>query len=160
MLETTRGKIDHDSISQLHYLEATIYENLRMNGPANDNFRLCSKDVEVNGIKFKKGTRVLIPSWPSHHNEEFFPEPEEFKPERFLKENASNIIPFTFRAFGGGNRACIGQRFAMNEMKICLAKLLNRFRIEMTPETKLEFHKGSLFMLVFDDVKVKFVARQ
>ena len=160
MLESTGGKIDHDTISQLYYLEAAIYENLRLNGPANDNFRLCSKDVEVNGIKFKKGTRVFIPAWPSHHCEEFFPEPEMFKPERFLKENASNIIPFTFRGFGGGNRVCIGQRFAMNEMKICLAKLLNRFRFEMAPETKLELHKGSLFMLYFDEVKVKFVARQ
>jgi hypothetical protein len=40
MLETSGGKIDHESISQLHYLEAAVCENLRLNGPANDNFRL------------------------------------------------------------------------------------------------------------------------
>ena len=130
-----------------------------MNGPATDNFRQCSKDVEINGIKFKKGTRVQIPTWASHHNEEFFPEPEEFKPERFLKENASQIIPLTFRAFGGGSRECIGRRFAMNEMKICMAKLLNKFRIELAPESKLEYEKGSFFLLLLKDIKVKFVKR-
>ena len=159
MLEISGGKIDSESISHLNYLEAVINENLRLNGPATDNFRQCSKDVEINGIKFRKGTRVQIPTWSSHHNEEFFPEPEEFRPERFFKENASQIIPFTFRAFGGGARVCIGQRFAMNEMKICMAKLLNKFRIELTPESKLEYGNGSFFVLLFKDIKLKFVKR-
>ena len=140
-------------------MEAALNENLRLNGPANDNFRLCSKDIEINGIKFKKGVRVWLPTWASHHNAEFFPDPYIFKPERFLKENASEIIPFTFRPFGGGNRECIGKRFAINEMKISLARMLQKFRIEPAPETKLNFHKGSLFMLNYDPVKVKFVPR-
>jgi cytochrome P450 len=54
-------------------------------------FRMCSKDVEINGIKFKKGVRVYLPIWPLHHSEEYFPEPYKFKPERFLKENATDI---------------------------------------------------------------------
>lgn len=49
----------------------------------------------------KKGTRVLMPTYASHMNPEFFPEPEEFRPERFLKENTDQIIPFTYRPFGG-----------------------------------------------------------
>jgi cytochrome P450 len=59
----------------------------------------------------------MLPVWPLHHSEEYFPEPEKFKPERFLKENSADVVPFTFRPFGGGNRECIGRRFAMNEMK-------------------------------------------
>jgi cytochrome P450 len=51
------GKVDYETLTQLHYLEAAILENLRLNGPANDNFRMCSKDIEINGIKFKKGAR-------------------------------------------------------------------------------------------------------
>lgn len=49
----------------------------------------------------KKGTRIDMPIWASHHNPEFFPEPEEFRPERFLKENADQILPYTYRPFGG-----------------------------------------------------------
>ena len=159
-MEACGGKIDHETITQMHYLEAAILENLRLNGPVNDNMRLCSKDVEIDGIKFKKGTRVMLPTWPLHHSEEYFPEPEKFRPERFLKENAADIVPFTFRAFGGGNRECIGKRFAMNEMKLCMAKLLHNFRIEDTPETELNFFNGSFFMMFFDEVKVRFVPRE
>jgi cytochrome P450 len=144
----------------MHYLEAAINENLRLNGPANDNVRICSKDCYVNGIKFRKGTRISMPTWPAHHNEEFFPEPEKFILDRFLKENASKIVPFTFRAFGGGSRVCIGQRFAMNEMKICMARLLHKFKLELAPESKLEFNKGSIFLMSFDQVKVKMVLRK
>ena len=98
-------------------------------------------------------------SMGTHHNEEFFPEPEVFRPERFLKENANSIIPFTFRPFGAGPRVCIAQRFAMNEMKICMARLLSKFRLESTPETKLELEKGSFFLINFKDIKIKFVPR-
>ena len=45
--------------------------------------------------------RVECPIYASHHNPDFFPEPEKFLPERFLKENSDSIIPYTFRAFGG-----------------------------------------------------------
>ena len=106
-----------------------------------------------------KGTRITMPAWTSHHNEEFFPEPEKFWPERFMKENANSIIPFTFRPFGGGNRICIAQRFALNEIKLCMARLLHKFRLEPTTETKLEFAKGSFFLLNFKDIKIKFVPR-
>jgi cytochrome P450 len=78
---------------------------------------------------------------------------------RFLKENANSIIPFTFRPFGAGPRVCIAQRFAMNEMKICMARLLSKFRLESTPDTRLEFEKGSFFLINFKDIKIKFVAR-
>ncbi len=53
------------------------------------------------GFVIKKGMRVEMPMYSSHHNEEFFPDPEEFRPERFLKENAKDILPYTFRPFGG-----------------------------------------------------------
>ncbi len=49
----------------------------------------------------KKGMRVEMPIYSCHRNPEFFPEPEEFRPERFLKENAEDLVPYTFRAFGG-----------------------------------------------------------
>ena len=52
-------------------------------------------------MKVTKGTRVDFPIYASHHDPDFFPEPEKFKPERFLKENANDIIPYTYRPFGG-----------------------------------------------------------
>ena len=52
-----------------------------------------------------------LPIYASHHNPEFFPDPEEFRPERFLKENEKDIIPYTFRAFGGITRIVLLSNF-------------------------------------------------
>ena len=101
-----------------------------------------------------------MPMWPSHHNEEFFPEPEKFMPERFLKENANLIIPFTFRPFGGGNRGCIGQRFSMNVMLICMARLLSKFTFQTSSETNIEFNNGCFFILGFKDIILKLSERE
>ncbi len=80
--------------------------------------------------------------------------------ERFLKEKADLIRPFTWRPFGGGNRSCIGQRFAISEIKICFAKLLNRFKVEMDPEwSGITFNKGSLASLHYDRIMIKFIDR-
>jgi cytochrome P450 family 6 len=49
----------------------------------------------------KKGMRVEMPIYASHYDEDFFPNPTLFEPERFLKENSKNIVPMTFRPFGG-----------------------------------------------------------
>ena len=96
----------------------------------------------------------------AHRNPDFFPEPDEFRPERFLKENQDDVIPYTFRAFSGGPRICLGQRFAMVEMKICIAKILKKFRIEKCEDTKLNFKKGDPFILTYDEVFLKLVPRE
>ena len=53
------------------------------------------------GINIKKGTIIECPIYSSHHNPDFFPNPQNFEPDRFLKENAQNIKPMTYRPFGG-----------------------------------------------------------
>ena len=100
-----------------------------------------------------------MPTKPSHLDEEFFPEPMVFKPERFLKENANQILDFTWRPFGSGNRVCIGQRFAMVEMKIFLAKFISKFKVINVKETKLEFKKGNLFVDICTDITVRLEIR-
>ena len=92
-------------------------------------------------------------------DEEFFPEPKLFKPERFLKENAEQVQEFTWRPFGSGNRVCIGQRFAMTEMKIFLAKFISKFKIVEVPETKIVPHCGDLFIPFYDKMIVQLEAR-
>ena len=93
-------------------------------------------------------------------DEEFFPEPNSFRPERFLKENADNLVEFTWRPFGSGQRICIGQRFAITEMKIFLAKFVSKFRIIEVPETKFNPSSGSPFLNLYDNVIVELVERQ
>ena len=154
------NKINHETIKDMHLLEAAIKETLRLRPPVTEHDRVCMKDCEVNGIKIPAKTRIQMPNLPAHLDEEFFPEPLSFNPHRFLKENADQIIDFTWRPFGSGNRVCIGQRFSITEMMIFLAKFVTTFRVTAIPETKSEYYKGDLFMNVAQDVTVKLEKRE
>ena len=84
----------------------------------------------------------MIPTYILHRNPDIFGEnPDQFIPERFLNDGMKEQVDnFLFHAFGGGPRICIGMRFAMEEMKITLAKMLTNFVIIDEPNvTKLEF---------------------
>ena len=124
--------------------------------------RECNKDVLIGNLQIKKGVRIQFPIWAMHHNPEYFPEPDVFSPERFLKNKDSlttEVLPFTCIPFGGGPRKCIGLRFAMTEMKIALAKLLQKFEIVLVPETKLDFKTGDFSFLSYSKLEVKIVSR-
>ena len=152
--------ITHENIKDLHYLEACIMETLRHCPPVTEHDRTCVNDCVVNGIIIKKGVRIQMPNYASHFDEEFFPQPKKYMPERFLKENAEEIVPYTWRPFGAGNRVCIGQRFAIMEMKIFMAKLISKLKINKTPRTEHQYDRVGAFILVtYPDIVVNLEKR-
>lgn len=80
------------------------------------------------GYKLPKGTRIIPSIYLAHHREEVFPQPNLFKPERFLERQFS---AYEYLPFGGGNRRCIGLAFAQYEMKIALATILSQFQVSL-----------------------------
>merc|ERR1712029_984484 len=103
---------------------------------------------------------LSIPVYVVHHDPSIWSEPETFQPERFLNEEGSSIKPCSWLPFGGGPRQCIGERFAMVEMKIAMTKLLSKFSIEANEMTKLELRKGDQFLLSYDKMLVRIFARR
>ena len=87
--------------------------------------RRALTDLCLAGIEIKKGDIVAGSIWTLHHDPRWFPEPEAFKPERFLP-GAPNVPRGAFMPFGAGPHVCIGQHFAMLEMKLIAALLLSR----------------------------------
>lgn len=79
----------------------------------------------IGSITVPPQTNVTILAYMIHRNAEIFPDPEKFQPERFLNEK--NLHPFAHVAFSAGPRNCIGQKFAMLELKCSLSKLLRAF---------------------------------
>lgn len=150
-------EITHENVASLSYLEASINETLRMYPPVNEHVRTCVKDTIVNGIKVKKGFLIKMPTYAAHYDSDFFPEPTIFKPERFLKNNADQVIPYTWRPFGCGNRVCIGQRFAILEIKLFMAKFLSKFKLKATSNTKRDkpLGTGSFFIITYPEIVVK-----
>ncbi len=80
-------------------------------------------------FKIPKGTTAQVIVQELHRDERYFPEPDKFKPERFLPENSQDRHPYAFIPFSAGKRNCIGQRYAQMELKLLLTRLLRRYNI-------------------------------
>jgi cytochrome P450 family 110 len=120
---------DPVSISKLPYLSAFCNETLRIYPVAMLNFsREVQEPVELMGNKLYPGTEVVGCIYLLHQREDLYPQPKEFKPERFLQRQFS---PYEFLAFGGGVRRCVGDALAMFEIKLVLATVLLNYHLTL-----------------------------
>src|SRR5215210_1108053 len=133
--ELARNPGDHD-------LDLAIDETLRMYPPAWIGPRRSIEPFELHGVRVPGGVLVNYSSWVSHHLPEVFPEPFEFRPERFLPDPRAELPKGAYVPFGGGSRTCIGMRFALLEVRTIAAAMLDRFRLELAePERALSIRQ-------------------
>jgi cytochrome P450 len=122
-------------LPRLSYLGQVVKETLRLYPPAIGVFtRQAVNDVDIGGYSLKKGSLVQMLSYVTHRDPRWFPEPERFDPERFAPGRAESIPAFAYFPFGGGPRVCIGNQFALAEMVLVAATLLQNLRFELAPE--------------------------
>jgi cytochrome P450 len=114
------------------YLVATIQETLRRR-PVLPNVepRLVKEPFEVGGWTYPMGVCLVPNAYLIHHDPEIYPDPYEFRPERFLDEPPGT---YTWIPFGGGRRRCIGASFAMLEMQIVIRTVLERRELQLAPD--------------------------
>lgn len=88
-----------------------LLETLRLYSPAQALERRCLNDYKIPGedVVLEKGTRVMLSVKGIHYDEEYWPNPKQFDPDRFSEENRKNLNQFTFLAFGQGPRICVGK---------------------------------------------------
>ncbi|XP_071461843.1 cytochrome P450 3A19-like [Marmota flaviventris] len=127
----------YDTVLQMEYLDMVVNETLRLFPIAGRLERVCKKDVEINGVPIRKGTVVMMPNYVLHRDPQYWPEPEEFRPERFSKKNKDSIDPYIYMPFGNGPRNCIGMRFALMNMKVALVKVMQNFSFQTCKETQI-----------------------
>ncbi|XP_052738859.1 cytochrome P450 6B5-like [Bicyclus anynana] len=109
------GKIEYECINEMPYLQACIDETLRLYPILGVLTREVAETYTLpTGLRVEKGDRIHIPIYHIHHNPKYFPEPEEFRPERFYGEEKKNIKQFTYMPFGEGPRICIGKFLKTN----------------------------------------------
>ncbi|XP_019645052.1 PREDICTED: cytochrome P450 3A8-like [Branchiostoma belcheri] len=142
-----RGKLDYEAVNEMRYLDMCVNETLRIYPGAKRFDRFCKADTDVKGLHIPAGTIVNIPAYAIHHDPELWPEPEKFKPERFSKEAQESRDPYAFMPFGSGPRSCLGMRLAMLEIKLALARTLEKFRFVTCEKTesplRLENNNGN-----------------
>jgi unspecific monooxygenase len=142
-LESLGDNPDLGAILRLPYLNAVCQETLRIYPVAMLGLnRVVKSPLEIMGYQFEPGT-ILVPCiYLTHQREDLYPEPKQFKPERFLERQ---FAPYEYLPFGGGNRTCIGMAFAQLEMKLVLGTLLSRWQIELAESEPVEpVRKGVL----------------
>lgn len=128
-LDSLDASADPMQIARLPYLTAVCQETLRIYPVAMLTFvRRLKAPLEVMGYQFAEH-QVLIPCiYLLHHRPDLYPQPQEFRPERFLERQFS---PYEYLPFGGSNRRCLGMAFAMLEMKLVLATLVRQFELTL-----------------------------
>jgi len=141
------GKSDLPTVEELksyEYLDAVLSEVLRITGPATLLVREASKDVVVGGHQLSKGTAVHMDIHGMHQNPEYFPDPDKFLPERFVK--GSNLYDKqnhkAHMPFGLGPRMCVASNFALVEAKLALITLFKRYRFDHNPHHKYATRMG------------------
>ncbi|XP_020824985.1 cytochrome P450 4F3-like isoform X1 [Phascolarctos cinereus] len=132
--ELLRGRqpeeIEWDDLAQMPFLTMCIKESLRLHPPVGMVSRCCTKDIQLpDGRIIPKGNICLVSIFGTHYNPAVWPNPEVFDPYRFDISKSQKISPLAFIPFSAGPRNCIGQNFAMSEMKVVLALTLLRFRV-------------------------------
>ncbi|CAG2105688.1 unnamed protein product [Medioppia subpectinata] len=151
--------VDYDELNSLKYLNAVIMETQRLFPAAVFLERVPNEDYVLNGtgITIKKDNIVHIPTYAMHRDPEYFADPDEFKPERFLAENIAHH-PYAYLPFGAGPRNCIGMRLAQMEIRLALISVVNRYRFYPSEVCfkPLEFYfTGGLLVPKSVDVKVE-----
>lgn len=122
----------------LPYTNAVIKEAMRLYPPAWSFSRELLTDLEIGGYHFPKGSVVILTSYITHRHPDFWEAPEAFRPERFLPENEGKIDKWAYIPFGGGQRVCIGQAFAMLEAALILATVASRYTLRLVPNRPIK----------------------
>ena len=131
-----------EQLRSLPLLERVIKESMRVLSSVPWNGRVTAKPTELCGYHLPKGTEVFVSISQTHHMPELFPNPEDFDPSRW---ETINPTAYEYNPFSAGPRICIGAGFAMMEIKVILAMLLQRYRLEFVPENPID-RAGTIVM--------------
>lgn len=128
---------DRQALTEARCLTATLKEAMRLYPPSSATFsRRAVRDVSIGGVTLARNALVIVPIWSMHRDPRWFPEPEAFRPERFLP-GAADIPRSAFMPFSVGPHFCLGQQFAMVEMAVIAARLVRQFDLSFSEGSTL-----------------------
>ena len=135
------GATTYQSLRNIPVTENAVKESLRLYPPLFMLIRVAMRDFEFKGYHIEKGTWVLISPTVSHRIPEVFAHPYCFDPDRFAPPRHEDKRDWAFIAFGGGRHKCMGNAFALLQVKAILATLLRRYELELVDrDVKPDFH--------------------
>ncbi|XP_017026929.2 probable cytochrome P450 4p2 [Drosophila kikkawai] len=160
-IEDDLSNLNMGQLTRLRHLEYFIKETMRLYPSIPIMGRQTIEETELdNGLILPKRSQINIHVYDIHRNPKYWDSPEEFRPERFLPENCQNRHAYAYIPFSAGQRNCIGQKYAMQEMKTLLVVILKQFRILPVIDPKSIVFQTGITLRFKDTIKVKLVRRQ
>ena len=151
-LDSLGDNPDPNTILKLPYLNAVCKETLRIYPVTMFSLpRVVKSPLQIEDYQFEPGTILSASIYLTHHREDLYPEPKQFKPERFLERQFS---PYEYLPFGGGNRRCLGYAFAEFEMKLVLANVLSHWQLALADSKPVKPVRKGLLIAPSDGVRM------
>lgn len=124
-----------NSLQKMKTLSMVIQETLRLYPPTGFLARETLQDMNFGGLHIPKGVNINIPIPTLHHDPSAWgPDVHKFNPGRFSKgARSANLLPYMYAPFGVGRRKCVGQNFAITELKVILSVILLKFKFSLSP---------------------------
>ncbi|XP_030555359.1 probable cytochrome P450 6a14 [Drosophila novamexicana] len=160
------GKLTYEAMMEMPYLDQVINETLRKYPALASLTRVPSEDYKLPSdegydsdghIVLERGIKVHIPVRAIHYDPEIYPEPHEFRPERFEAAACQQRHPLAFLGFGDGPRNCIGLRFGRMQVKVGLITLLSTYRFSLPPDgpKELAISNKNLLLVPGEGVRLR-----
>uniref|UniRef100_A0A7V4XUD2 Cytochrome P450 n=1 Tax=Acidobacterium capsulatum TaxID=33075 RepID=A0A7V4XUD2_9BACT len=127
-----------EDLPQLKYVEMVFAESMRLYPPAWAMGRQATADVELGPYRLPAGSYVFFSQYIIQRNPEYWPDPLEFRPERFSVDQKAARSRFIYFPFGAGSRQCIGESFAWMEGVLVLATIAQKWRLRLIPGQQIE----------------------
>jgi len=123
-----------EDLQNLPYTLAVFEEVMRLHPPAPITIRMNDVDATLGGYHIPAGTRVIVSFYHIHRHVDYWNDPETFNPDRFLPENKTEIDRHAYLPFGGGQRMCIGNHFALMEAQLLLVMMVQKVELKLLPD--------------------------
>lgn len=134
------------------FLAACIQESLRLCPPVGSILprEVLPGGIRVDGEYFPAGTDLGVPHYAIHHNAEYYPDPYQYRPERWLTENGGaeddtgerlSKAQSAFTAFGVGRTSCIGKHLAEQEMRLAISHVLWLYDMRLSDDSASGRHE-------------------
>ena len=127
-----RQRVEWKDLDALRFTSLCIKESMRLFSPVPFINRLLNEDLKIDDYVIPKGTQFSIPIILLHRHPKYWDNPDKFDPTRFLEEKPGGSN-FSYIPFSAGHRNCIGQKFALTEELIVVARVIHSFELESVP---------------------------
>ena len=146
-----------EAVAALPYLGAVCSETLRLNPIVPDIIRVLARPMTLKGYELPVGVGVCPAAALVHQRPELYPEPDRWRPERFLERSFG---PSEYLPFGGGHRRCIGAAFAVYEMKLVLAVALRGHLLRLVKDGPIRPVRRNITMAPEGGVEMRYEGRR